>query len=112
MTGIGTGPEETGDRVQDAWTDAFADPNADTLDALVAAVEARTRELVAAEAGVLRVRSDASRQVHEAVRTRFGLLLPACGIQYGRPGPPVADGAAVTCHFCNGDEQPMNREQR
>lgn len=52
MSAIGTGPEETGDRVQDAWTDAFLDPNADSLDALVAAVEARTREQVAREASV------------------------------------------------------------
>lgn len=59
----------------------------------------------------LRVRNSLLQQTHEAVRTRFGILLPVCGTQLQHAVEAPA-GCEVTCPFCNGTEKPITEEQQ
>ena len=95
------------------FVDRICDPGGDSLDYadLTAWVQKRLSEhradvLHEAATSELRVRTAGSTQVHEAVRTRFGLLLPACGTQ-GQGYRELPTGTPLTCPFCNGTEQPM-----
>lgn len=69
-------------------------------------------QLVEAAQGAagLRVRNALLRQTHEAVRTRFGILLPVCGTQI-RNAVEAPAGSEVTCLFCNGTEKPIGEQQ-
>lgn len=62
-------------------------------------------------ASPLRVRNSLHRQTHEAVRTRFGILLPVCGMQI-RNAVEAPAGSPVTCPFCNGTEKPVTEEEQ
>lgn len=73
------------------------------------AAEVRRLRAVLEERSQLRVRSDGFRMTHEAVRTRFGILLPACGAQIRHP-VEAEPGSEVTCPFCNGTETPITKE--
>jgi hypothetical protein len=58
----------------------------------------------------LRVRSSMLRQTHEAVRTRFGLLLAVCGSDVRNP-VEAEEGCEVTCPMCNGTLEPITRQE-
>lgn len=49
----------------------------------------------------LRVRESILRSVHEALRSRLGVLMPICGIMPRHP-VEMPEGTPVTCLLCTG----------
>jgi len=58
-------------------------------------------------ASPLRVRESILRSVHEALRSRLGILMPICGTVPHHP-VEMPQGIPVTCRFCNGTEPRVN----